>query len=62
MKSLWGKTLGAINVQIYKSVVAHDRLTLTQNPKLVGWRVFVVRLAAPQLVISIPMYIDERHI
>lgn len=36
MKSLLGKTFGAIRVQMYKIVVDHERMILTQNPKLVG--------------------------
>ena len=61
MKSLWGNTFGAISVQIYKTVLDHAMLTLTQKPKLVGSKVLVVRLAAPQFVISMPIYIDDRH-
>jgi hypothetical protein len=61
MKSLLGNTFGAINVHIYSKVADQDIEIRTQNPKLVGSNVFVVRLAAPQLVMSIPTYIEERH-
>lgn len=47
---------------MYKIVVVQERMILTQNPKLVGSSVFVVKFAAPQFVMSIPIYIDERHI
>jgi hypothetical protein len=61
MKSLLGNTFGAINVHMYNTVADQDIEIRTQNPKLVGSKVFVVRLAAPQFVMSIPTYIDERH-
>lgn len=56
-----GNNFGAINVHMYKTVADQAIDTLTQNPKLVGSKVLVVRFAAPQLVMSIPTYMDERH-
>lgn len=61
MKSRLGQTLGAIKVHIYSKAVAHDRVILTQNPKSFDISTPVVRLADVQFVISIPTYIEAKH-
>jgi hypothetical protein len=61
-KSLSGKILGAIKVQMYNKVVPQDKHTLTQNPKPLDSSSPVIILAEPQFVISIPTYIDAKHI
>jgi len=61
VKSRSGKTLGASNVHIYRRVVVQDNTTRTQKPKPLDVRLPVTMLAEVQFVISMPTYIEARH-
>jgi len=53
--------LGASNVHIYRRVVVQDNTTRTQKPKPLDVRLPVTMLAEVQFVISMPTYIEARH-
>ena len=46
---------------MYRKAVAQERVMRTQKPKLLEMSWSVVRLAEVQLVMSIPTYIEARH-